>query len=160
MWSDTLLIVGISVFTALLGEGFTWLLVYRTEKYTRLKQDLEKQASVYIAYIIGVNPPNGSAKCYKLTSKYLCIVVVVDLHKFLNKLVILQTRRLERKKEAVGDSALDRTQKRKLERDEERLKSTNRYLDPPTRYKSSICIEQNNLDAMYAFSHLLASGGV
>ena len=54
MWSDTLLIVGISVFTALLGEGFTWLLVYRTEKYTRLKQDLEKQASVYIAYIIGV----------------------------------------------------------------------------------------------------------
>ena len=44
MWSDTLLIVGISVFTALLGEGFTWLLVYRTEKYTRLKQDLEKQA--------------------------------------------------------------------------------------------------------------------
>jgi len=81
MWSDTLLIVGISVFTALLGEGFTWLLVYRTEKYTRLKQDLEKQ-----------------------------------------------TRRLERKKEAVGDSALDRTQKRKLERDEERLKSTNRDL--------------------------------
>merc|ERR1712039_842823 len=68
MWSDTLLIVGISVFTALLGEGFTWLLVYRTEKYTRLK------------------------------------------------------------KEAVGDSALDRTQKRKLERDEERLKSTNRDL--------------------------------
>ena len=44
MWSDTLLIVGISVFTALLGEGFTWLLVYRTEKYTRLKQDVEKQA--------------------------------------------------------------------------------------------------------------------
>ena len=47
MWSDTLLIVGISVFTALLGEGFTWLLVYRTEKYTRLKQDLEKQAKQY-----------------------------------------------------------------------------------------------------------------
>ena len=43
MWSDTLLIVGISVFTALLGEGFTWLLVYRTEKYMRLKTDLEKQ---------------------------------------------------------------------------------------------------------------------
>merc|ERR1712154_444255 len=81
MWSDTLLIVGIPVFTALLGEGFTWLLVYRTKKYTRLKTDLEKQ-----------------------------------------------TRRLERKKEAVGDSALDRTQKRKLEKDEERLKSTNRDL--------------------------------
>ena len=139
MWSDTLLIVGISVFTALLGEGFTWLLVYRTEKYTRLKQDLEKQASVYIAYIIGVNPPNGSAKCYKLTSNICVLLLSININS-----LILQTRRLERKKEAVGDSALDRTQKRKLERDEERLKSTNRYLDPPTRYKSSICIEQNN----------------
>ena len=97
------MIVGISVFTALLGEGFTWLLVYRTEKYTRLKQDLEKQAKQY------------------------CICVDFDnlfIHSFFDT---LQTRRLERKKEAVGDSALDRTQKRKLERDEERLKSTNRY---------------------------------
>ena len=49
MWSDTLLIVGISVFTALLGEGFTWLLVYRTEKYTRLKTDLEKQ--VHLSFV-------------------------------------------------------------------------------------------------------------
>merc|ERR1712025_868508 len=55
--------------------------VYRTDKYQKLKLDIEKQ-----------------------------------------------TRRLERKKEAVGDSALDRTQKRKMERDEERLKSTNRDL--------------------------------
>jgi uncharacterized membrane protein (DUF106 family) len=81
MWADTLLILAISVFTALLGEGVTWLLVYRTEKYQRLKLDIEKQ-----------------------------------------------TKRLEKKKEAHGESALDKTQKRKIERDEERLKTTNRDL--------------------------------
>ena len=43
MWADTLLILGISVCTALLGEGFTWLLVYRTEKYQKLKLEAEKQ---------------------------------------------------------------------------------------------------------------------
>ena len=81
MWADSLLILVISVCTALLGEGVTWLLVYRTDKYQRLKLDIEKQ-----------------------------------------------TKKLERKKEAHGDSTLDRTQKRKMERDEERLKSTNRDL--------------------------------
>ena len=43
MWSDTLLILGISTFTAILGETLTWLLVYRTEKYQKLKLDVEKQ---------------------------------------------------------------------------------------------------------------------
>merc|ERR1712142_868106 len=81
MLGDALLILVISVFTAFLGEGLTWLLVYRTEKYQRLKQDVERQ-----------------------------------------------TKKLEKKKEAVGESALDRTQKRKMEREEERLKSTNRDL--------------------------------
>ncbi len=81
MWADTLLILGISICTALLGEGFTWLLVYRTDKYQKLKLDIEKQ-----------------------------------------------TKRLEKKKEAHGDATLDRTQKRKIERDEERLKNTNRDL--------------------------------
>jgi hypothetical protein len=33
MWADSMLILLISVFTALLGEGLTWLLVYRTDKY-------------------------------------------------------------------------------------------------------------------------------
>lgn len=63
MWADTLLIVGISVFTALLGEGIqlldinmyefnksvlltgvTWILVYKTEKYQRLKAEIERQS--------------------------------------------------------------------------------------------------------------------
>ena len=81
MWADSLLILVISICTALLGEGVTWLLVYRTDKYQRLKLDIEKQ-----------------------------------------------TKKLERKKEAHGDATLDRTQKKKMERDEERLKSTNRDL--------------------------------
>ncbi|XP_026688927.1 calcium load-activated calcium channel-like [Diaphorina citri] len=44
MWADTLLIVFISVCTALLSEGLTWLLVYRTEKYQKLKTEIEKQS--------------------------------------------------------------------------------------------------------------------
>ena len=59
MINDSILIVLISVFTALLGEGaycavvetlcnpeaagLTWLLVYRTDKYQRLKTEVEKQ---------------------------------------------------------------------------------------------------------------------
>ena len=81
MWGDALLILVISIFTALLGEGLTWLLVYRTEKYQRLKLDIERQ-----------------------------------------------TKKLERKKEAHGEATLDKKEKRKMEREEERLKSTNRDL--------------------------------
>lgn len=41
--ADSLLIVGISLFTAFLGEAVTWFLVYRTEKYVKLKAEIEKQ---------------------------------------------------------------------------------------------------------------------
>jgi len=44
MLSDTLLIVFISTTTALASEGLTWLLVYRTEKYKKLKNEVEKQS--------------------------------------------------------------------------------------------------------------------
>jgi len=81
MLGDALLILVISVFTAFLGEGLTWLMVYRTEKYQRLKLDVERQ-----------------------------------------------TKKLEKKKETHGEATLDKTQKRKMEREEERLKSTNRDL--------------------------------
>jgi len=78
--SDSLLIVAISLFTAFLGEGVTWMLVYRTEKYQKLKVEIEKQ-----------------------------------------------TKKLEKKKEVLGE-ALDKQQKKKIERDEERLKNNNRDL--------------------------------
>lgn len=44
MLADTLLILFISVATALLGEGLTWLMVYRTSKYQKLKSEVEKQS--------------------------------------------------------------------------------------------------------------------
>eukprot|EP00066_Takifugu_rubripes_P028750 XP_011618016.1 PREDICTED: transmembrane and coiled-coil domain-containing protein 1 isoform X1 [Takifugu rubripes] len=44
MFADTILIVFISVCTALLAEGITWVLVYRTEKYKKLKAEVEKQS--------------------------------------------------------------------------------------------------------------------
>ncbi|XP_032814880.1 calcium load-activated calcium channel isoform X2 [Petromyzon marinus] len=44
MFADTILIVFISVCTALLAEGITWALVYRTEKYKKLKAEVEKQS--------------------------------------------------------------------------------------------------------------------
>merc|ERR1711915_305800 len=82
MWADTILILVISICTALLGEGVTWALVYKTEKYQKLKIDIEKQS-----------------------------------------------KKLEKKKEAQGDSAtLDKNKKKKLEQDEEKLKNTNRDL--------------------------------
>lgn len=80
MLADTLLIVFISVCTALLGEGLTWLLVYRTEQYQKLKAEVEKQ-----------------------------------------------TKRLEKQKEMTGEVA-ERSVKKKLERQEERLKTQNRDL--------------------------------
>ncbi|KAJ3655280.1 hypothetical protein Zmor_014415 [Zophobas morio] len=80
MWADTLLIVFISICTALLGEGLTWLMVYRTEKYQKLKTEVERQS-----------------------------------------------KRLEKRKEAHGDS-LDKQHKKKIEREEERLKNNNRDL--------------------------------
>ncbi|XP_055712113.1 calcium load-activated calcium channel [Phlebotomus papatasi] len=80
MWGDTLLIVFISICTAFLGEGLTWVLVYRTDKYQKLKGEVEKQS-----------------------------------------------KKLERRKEIHGDS-LDKHHKKKIERDEERLKNNNRDL--------------------------------
>uniref|UniRef100_A0A1Q3FAS9 Calcium load-activated calcium channel n=1 Tax=Culex tarsalis TaxID=7177 RepID=A0A1Q3FAS9_CULTA len=80
MWSDTLLIVFISICTAFLGEGLTWVMVYRTEKYQKLKGEVEKQS-----------------------------------------------KKLEKRKETHGDS-LDKSAKKKIERDEEKLKNNNRDL--------------------------------
>ncbi|KAH8867765.1 Calcium load-activated calcium channel like [Schistosoma japonicum] len=46
MLQDVLSIICISFFTAFLGEGIglTWLFVYRTEKYQKLKAEVDKQS--------------------------------------------------------------------------------------------------------------------
>ncbi|KAK5967095.1 Phenylalanine--tRNA ligase beta subunit [Trichostrongylus colubriformis] len=78
MLSDCLLIIAIAFCTALAGEGLTYLLVYRSEQYKRLKTEMERK-----------------------------------------------TKRLEKKKQEAGE-VVDKNAKKRLERDEERLKATNR----------------------------------
>ncbi|KAK6313826.1 hypothetical protein J4Q44_G00152850 [Coregonus suidteri] len=91
MFADTILIVFISVCTALLAEGITWVLVYRTAKYKSLKAEVEKQS-----------------------------------------------KKLEKKKETITESA-GRQQKKKIERQEEKLKNNNRDLSM-VRMKSMFAI--------------------
>ncbi|VDP46543.1 unnamed protein product, partial [Soboliphyme baturini] len=80
MIADSLLIIFISICTAFIGEGLTYLLVYKSDRYKRLKTEIEKQS-----------------------------------------------KRLERKRDQVGEFA-ERVNKRKIEKQEERLKGTNRDL--------------------------------
>ncbi|CAF1140826.1 unnamed protein product [Brachionus calyciflorus] len=80
MLSDSILIIFIAVFTALLSEGLSWLLIYRTEKYKRLQAEVEKQS-----------------------------------------------KKLEKQKESLPDMS-DKNHKKKLERQEEKLKLNNREL--------------------------------
>jgi len=80
MWGDTILILLISIITAFFGEGLTWLLVYRTEKYQKLKMEVERQC-----------------------------------------------KKLEKRKEATGESII-KNQKKKLDREEEKLKTNTRDL--------------------------------
>jgi len=81
MIQDTLLIVFISFFTAFLGEGLTWLLIYRTEKYKRLKTEVDKQS-----------------------------------------------KKLEKQRDDFVETISDKNAKKKLERQEEKLKNFNRDL--------------------------------
>jgi len=81
MWSDTILILVISLVTAFFGEGVTYLMVYRTEKYQKLKQEVERQC-----------------------------------------------KKLEKRKETTGESVIIKNQKKKLEREEEKLKTNTRDL--------------------------------
>jgi len=80
MIADSLLIVFISICTALLGEGLTYLLVYKSDKYKKLKSEIERQS-----------------------------------------------KKLEKKKDQLNE-AIDRSNKKKIEKQEERLKVSNRDL--------------------------------
>lgn len=43
MYSDCLLIIFIATCTALVGEALTYVLVYRSEQYKRLKNEMERK---------------------------------------------------------------------------------------------------------------------
>jgi len=100
MLADYLLIIAIAIFTALIGEGLTYVLVYRSDEYKRLKSEVEKK-----------------------------------------------TKKLERKKDNVADA--DRNSKRKIEREEGKLKATNRDLSM-FKMKSMLAIG-------FAFTALLST---
>ncbi|CAD5234441.1 unnamed protein product [Bursaphelenchus xylophilus] len=105
MYADAVFIVCIATFTALLGEGLTYLMVYRSEEYKRLKLLMERK-----------------------------------------------TKRLEKKKE-ITESAASRTVKKKIEREEERLKTTNRDLSM-FRMKSMMAIGLVFTALLSAFSSM------
>lgn len=91
---------------SILCAGLTWLMVYRTEKYQKLKAEVEKQ----------------SKKCkfevYYHSRNYMPIKIICLKNCYPP---------VEKRKEAHGDS-LDKQQKKKIEREEERLKNNNRDL--------------------------------
>ena len=104
MFSDSVLIIFISMFTALLSEGFSWLLIYRTEKYKRLQSEVEKQTK----------------KCNKLVS--ICSPIM-NLFNVFDVVVVVSTFQVEKQKDTI-----EKNQKKKVERQEERLKTNSREL--------------------------------
>jgi len=66
MWHDSVIILLISITTALVGEGFTWLMVYRTEKYKKLKGEVEKQCKKLEKKKESINEASGKQQKKKL----------------------------------------------------------------------------------------------
>ncbi|KAJ0065396.1 hypothetical protein NL108_009539, partial [Boleophthalmus pectinirostris] len=94
----------------------TWVLVYRTEKYKRLKAEVEKQSK--------------KRKCVTNRTDLLCCIRGIKLTCILFL--------VEKKKETITESA-GRQQKKKIERQEEKLKNNNRDLSM-VRMKSMFAI--------------------
>uniref|UniRef100_A0A0N5AYP4 Phenylalanine--tRNA ligase beta subunit n=1 Tax=Syphacia muris TaxID=451379 RepID=A0A0N5AYP4_9BILA len=106
MYADSLLIIFIAICTAILGELLTYVLVYRSDQYKRLKCEMER-------------------KTKKLERKGLNKMTTAKKIFFLNndsKLNRSQLHMLQKEMTTEGD----RTGKKKIEREEERLKATNR----------------------------------
>ncbi len=101
--SDGILIILISIFTAFLGEGVTWLLVSQTT-----------------LYLENCNEPGATKNFFQVyrTDKYKKLKIEIEK----------QSKKLEKLKETFGDSLLDKQQKKKIERDEEKLKINSRDL--------------------------------
>ena len=75
MWADAILILVISICTALLGEGLTWLLVYRTEKYIRLKADIERQTKK----LEKKKEAHGESTLVSRTNRHILGILNVDI---------------------------------------------------------------------------------
>ena len=96
------------MFTALLSEGFSWLLIYRTEKYKRLQSEVEKQTK----------------KCNERTNEPVSICsLITNLFNVFDVVVVVSTLQVEKQKDTI-----EKNQKKKVERQEERLKTNSREL--------------------------------
>ncbi|KAL7984701.1 hypothetical protein Chor_003271 [Crotalus horridus] len=108
MFADTILIVFISVCTALLAEGITWILVYRTDKYKRLKAEVEKQSKkcefdgrvvaklpfIPLSYIQGLSHRNLLGEdCTDCSFIFLYILCTMSIRQNIQKLLGLAPSR-------------------------------------------------------------------
>lgn len=87
--------------------GLTWVLVYRTEKFQKLKTEIEKQSKKCKIAWMDMNQKS------MIRQRILISIWTFFL--------------VEKRKETLGDS-LDKQHKKKIERDEEKLKNNNRDL--------------------------------
>jgi len=88
--------------------GVTWILVYKTEKYQRLKTEIEKQ----------------SKKCI---NSFLSNFIKISYCSLISNQHLIHFFAVEKIKESHSD-ALDKQFKKKVDREEEKLKNNNRDL--------------------------------
>ncbi|XP_010271298.1 PREDICTED: calcium load-activated calcium channel-like [Nelumbo nucifera] len=66
-YSDSLVVVGISICTAFLCEGISWLLIYRTSSYKSLRSSIDKASKKLETMKTGENKgPNKKSKTKKI----------------------------------------------------------------------------------------------
>lgn len=113
----------------------TWLLVYRTDKFQKLKTEIEKQSKKRKIFQY-----QSTFKSYLDFTKSFVNWFFLSFFSTLFYLV-------EKRKETLGDS-LDKQHKKKIERDEEKLKNNNRDL--------SLVKMKSMLATGFAFTALLS----
>ena len=128
MLSDCLLIITIAVFTALAGEGLTWLLVYRSEQYQRLKVGSGSPAGFRFQLLEGLLVCGVGVRRSVISRRGLMLLINRFFGCFIPRNSTVQsemerkTKKLERKKEAAADVSDSKNAKRRIDREEERLK--------------------------------------
>ena len=62
MLSDSILIIMISLFTAALSEGLSYIMIYRTENFKRLQTEVDKQSKKCKSIWLFLLPQEGRKK--------------------------------------------------------------------------------------------------
>lgn len=109
----------VGLFYIRLFSGLTWFLVYRTEKYKKLKSEVDKQSK---------------KRKNKVSRYFLLLVKCLQI-----RIAFFFCHAVEKRKEVLGEAAFSKNRKRRLDLEEERLKSNNRDLSS-VRMKSMFAI--------------------